>query len=168
MGKKKIAFDLAEGIFDRTFFLSASWTGLTNDTLAFPEGKIAFRNYANIIDFFWQVVNHADQSYSADDNKNFLQSLMSRAKHRIATTGAKRKASRGKNRPRAIQKYKKRAKQTPVPEVQANENPAIENDTEIRENLDGDASEDELGSEKAEGDDDLLEGMNDDQENDAE
>lgn len=144
-------------MFDRSFFLSASWTGLTADTQAFPHGKIAFRNFPNVIDFFWQIVNNADETYSCADNKAFLQSLMSRAKHRIVTSGVKRKASRGKNRPPAKQKYKRKEKQPSAEEADAETAAQLPDvlsaETELKsqksqKNSDKNESEDELGEEE--------------------
>lgn len=108
MGKKKLAFDLSDEMFTRGFFLNFSWTGSTTDTLMFPNGKVPFKEFTKTIQLFWEIVNNADKTYSDRDNKKFLSSLMSRAKHRLENDGCakKRKTAAGKSRPKGL-KYKR-------------------------------------------------------------
>lgn len=110
-GRKKIAFDLVDLMFEREFFLTVSWTGATTDNQAFPNGKTAFKKLVNTVHLFWKIVNNADKSYTNDDNKAFLSQIMARAKQRVeqernAAPGVRRKTSAGKNRPSG-KKYKK-------------------------------------------------------------
>lgn len=108
LGRRKLAYDLSDKMFDRDLFLSCSWTGFSTDTQAFPDGKFAFRKLKNTIQIFWDIINNADDSYSFPDNQNFLQSLMTRANQRsIQDNGRKRKSGASKLRPKGL-KYKKR------------------------------------------------------------
>lgn len=108
MGKKAVAFNLADEIFTREFFCLCSWTGQTNTET--DNTKFALMHYPETIRMFWEIVNNSDKSYDKQANKAFLQSLMNRAKYRISQNNdpaKKIKAAAGKTRPRNLI-YKKR------------------------------------------------------------
>lgn len=78
MGRKCVAFSLADKMFSRKFFINFTWTGLS----ALNEEKHSFRKLTNTVTFFWEVVHQADVSYDENDNRQFFQSIMNNAKSR--------------------------------------------------------------------------------------
>lgn len=109
-GKRHVAFDLKARMFENSFFTHFSWSGQSHKERV---ELTAFRSYGTLINFFWKIVNNADQSFNVNDNKRFFQGVMNR-KHQCsdnaedsAAPARKRIKSHGKIRPK-IGSYKKK------------------------------------------------------------
>lgn len=116
-GKNK-AFSLSDQMFSRSFFTLFSWTGHSMST---DVNKLSLQTFKRTVNMFWKIVNNCDGTYSIDDNKDFLQRLMNKAKYRTeeSPTG-KRKRAATKNRPKNL-KYIRKSKKEKQDDQQLNQ-----------------------------------------------
>ncbi|XP_055697101.1 uncharacterized protein LOC129798138 [Phlebotomus papatasi] len=65
---KKVAYQLIDLLLSRKLFTKFSWTGKSK-----MSSKIAFKNFKNIIQVFFEIVRKADGKMSKNDIENFFK-----------------------------------------------------------------------------------------------
>ncbi|RVE41954.1 hypothetical protein evm_013394 [Chilo suppressalis] len=107
------AYRLLDSIFTKDFLCQCSWTGGSRG----DDLKIGFKKYKNILNFFFQMVNYWDNTYTVQDNEDFFKSILRNA--------LKRKTSK-----KIRQSSKKRRKLQPKRVGENNTNNDGENNTD--------------------------------------
>lgn len=87
------AYRLVDILFARNFMVGCSWSGGSREEYA----KIALKNYKNILNFFSEMINHWDSSFTQEDTENFFKTILKNSKKR--TTAKYLRASKKKRRP---------------------------------------------------------------------
>lgn len=84
------AYTYAEIMFDRKFLCQCSWSGGSRG----EHSKIPFKNYKNIITFFWSLIQAIDNKYTLKENEDFLKNLLKTSNKRLTSKNLRASTSR--------------------------------------------------------------------------
>lgn len=80
----------AEIIFNRKFLCQCSWSGGSRG----EHSKIPFKNYKNIITFFWSLIQAIDNKYTLKENEDFFKNLLKNSNKRLTSKNLRASTSR--------------------------------------------------------------------------
>ncbi|CAK1579158.1 unnamed protein product [Parnassius mnemosyne] len=66
------AYKMLDLFFSREFLCKCSWTGGSRS----DELKIGFKGYKNILQFYFELINSWDSTYTMQDNENFFKVIL--------------------------------------------------------------------------------------------
>lgn len=84
------AYTYAEEMFDREFLCQCSWSGGSRGA----HSKIPFKNYKNIITFFWSLIQAIDNKYTLKENEDFFKNLLKNSIKRLSSKNLRASTSR--------------------------------------------------------------------------